>query len=68
MSRRVQGVGVIAIEPSSRRCSACGHVKECRPYGKDGAQICFPCATATPASKAEAERQMHVRLFGEGTS
>ena len=39
---------------------------ECRPYGKDGAQVCYGCAMATPEAKAEAERQMGLRLFGKG--
>jgi hypothetical protein len=54
MSFRVAGVPVIAVE-RDRRCTACGKVDECRPYGKDGAQVCFGCAMATPESKAEAE-------------
>ena len=65
MSGRIAGVPVIAVEPD-RRCTACGKVDECRPYGKGGAQVCFDCAMATPESKAEAERQMGMRLFGEG--
>ena len=62
---RGAGVPVIAVEPD-RRCTACGKVDECRPYGKGGAQVCFDCAMATPESKAEAERQMGgvVPLYG----
>ena len=65
MSGRIAGVPVIAVEPD-RRCTACGKVDECRPYGKGGAQVCFDCAMATPESKAEAERQMGgvVPLYG----
>ena len=65
MSGRVAGVPVICVE-QDRRCTSCRKVDECRPYGKDGAQVCFACAMATPESKAEAERQMSMRLFGEG--
>ena len=65
MSRRIAGIPVIEVEPA-RRCTLCREVKECRPYGKDGAQVCFKCAMATPESTAEAERQMGARLFGEG--
>lgn len=25
-------------------CSDCGEDKDCRPYGKGGAMVCFPCA------------------------
>jgi hypothetical protein len=30
-----------------------------RPYGPDGALVCFDCAMATPERKAEADRRMH---------
>lgn len=64
MSGRIAGVTIISPEPD-RRCTSCKKVDECRPYGKNGAQICYACAMATPESKAEAERQMGMRLFGE---
>jgi len=67
MSGRVAGAVVICPEPP-RECTTCGQTRECRPYGKDGAQVCHPCAMATPESKAEAERQMAMRLFGEGSA
>jgi len=63
MSKRVRGIAVIAVEPP-RKCSECGRHEECRPYGKNGAQICFECMMKTPESKAEAGRQMKRRLFG----
>jgi len=25
-------------------CSECGKDKDCRPYGKGGSMVCFPCA------------------------
>jgi hypothetical protein len=46
----------------SRNCTICLKVVECRPYGKNGAQVCFDCAMATPQSKAEAERQCEYAL------
>jgi hypothetical protein len=58
---------VIAVEPE-QRCTSCEQLKECRPYGKGGAQVCFTCAVLTPESRAEAERQMRARLFGEGSA
>ena len=64
MSRRVGGGVIIQLE-SPRKCSYCGEVAECRPYGKGGADICHPCARSTPERWAEAERQMRVRLFGD---
>ena len=65
MSRRVNGVVVIEVEPS-QRCTVCRKVSECRPYGKNGAEVCFKCATASPEAEEEAKRQMGLRLFGEG--
>jgi hypothetical protein len=63
MTRRVGSV--LVSEPEKpRRCSACGALRECRPYGKDGADICHPCATATPESRAEMKRQFDKRLDG----
>jgi len=63
VSRRVRGMTIIEVE-DPRRCTECGRAKELRPYGKNGAQVCFKCAMATPESKAEAERQMSMRLLG----
>ena len=38
-----QGAHLIAVsEPSA--CAECGESKELRPYGKDGAWVCFDCA------------------------
>lgn len=33
-----------------------------RPYGKNGAWICYDCAMATPESQAEAKRQFMARM------
>ena len=59
-SKVVGGVPFIEVE-APRRCTECCKVVECRPYGKNGAQVCFKCAMATPETKAEAERQMGMR-------
>lgn len=61
MSGRVGDVAVIAAE-AERKCTVCMMAKECRPYGKNGAQVCFDCAMATPEAKAEAERQCQIHL------
>lgn len=37
-----------------QECEYCGEVKELRPYGKNGANICFKCAMQ---DEAEAKRQ-----------
>lgn len=44
------------------KCTVCKLSDDVRPYGNDGADICFKCAMATPESKAEAERQLDKRL------
>lgn len=43
-------------------CEGCKKLDELRPYGKDGARICFACAQATPASRAIAEAAMHAKF------
>ena len=64
MSRRVNNIAIIETE-EPQTCTGCGALKECRPYGKNGAQVCYACAMATPESQAEADKQMAIRLFGE---
>lgn len=54
---------VIHVEPEpDRKCSMCGKVAECRPYGPDGADICFECGEKIPET---VEKQMGHRLFGD---
>ncbi len=36
-----------------------------RPYGPNGEDICFACATATPADHAAARTKLHERLARE---
>ena len=50
-----KGVVVIYEEPP-QKCEFCGKIKETRPYGKDGKEICFDCAMTTPEAKEQAER------------
>lgn len=40
--------------------------REMRPYGPDGAWVCFPCAFATPERKAETEQNYGAQLMGSG--
>lgn len=36
--------GVIDIRPEDdRECELCGTIAECRPYGPNNEQICYPC-------------------------
>jgi hypothetical protein len=67
MTERI-GDAVIIYPEDPIKCSECGEIKECRPYGEGGAQICYPCATATPQKKAETQRRMHERLYGKRTA
>ncbi len=60
----MSGRGFIA-EELPQVCEICGVVDECRPYGPNDEQICINCATATPESKAVAERKMAAYIFGE---
>lgn len=57
---------VRVIQPTApQTCSTCKQEKECRPFGKDGASICFQCAMATPESQAETEKQLTHRMGGK---
>jgi hypothetical protein len=42
-------------------CTACGREAELRPYGKDGAAVCFECAMK---DEAETERQLGKLIEG----
>lgn len=53
------------------RCSVCNFEKrwaDLRPYGKDGAPICFPCMKADQAREKEAERQFQKMLDAPGAT
>lgn len=40
---------ILLIAPEKPRiCSDCGKPSECRPYGKNGADICYDCAMKDP--------------------
>ena len=47
-------------------CETCGSEKECRPYGANGAMICFQCAFATPEAKARTESNYAMQLDAAG--
>ncbi len=47
---------VILVEVDGKgKCEYCGKVAELRPYGKDGAKICFECGMK---NREETERNM----------
>lgn len=57
----MSGKGFIAPE-TDRKCEECGAKTECRPYGKNGQQICFDCGMKDEKTTA---RQMRRYLLGE---
>ena len=62
--RAEDGTVMIAVEPP-RKCSACRRERECRPYGKGGADVCFECAMATEESRSEADRQFRSQVLDD---
>lgn len=47
MTKRVGNV--VILEPEKpQQCDECGEVKELRPYGRDGAHICYECGQKNP--------------------
>lgn len=61
MTARIGAVVVIARE-DAQKCELCQCIAETRPYGKDGARICFDCAME---DEKTAVREMRKRLFGD---
>lgn len=48
---------------SARQCIHCGSSDtELRPYGPDGADVCFACAMQSPEREAETRRQFALQL------
>lgn len=44
------------------RCPHCDQESELRPYGPNRSWICFPCAMATPETRAETDRNFVAML------
>ena len=59
----MSGRGFIAEEVATV-CEMCGKIDECRPYGPNGEQICFECAT-TKCDPVQVEKRMQQYIFGE---
>jgi hypothetical protein len=51
MTFKIGNVTVISAENESK-CEDCGRVDELRPYGKNGANVCFDCAMKDEANAA----------------
>lgn len=56
----MSGPGFIAAE-APQKCELCGAVAECRPYGPNGEQVCFPCGMK---DEAAARERMNEHVFG----
>jgi hypothetical protein len=61
MTRRIGNVVIIEVE-QPQQCDYCGAIGELRPYGRDGAKICFPCSRL-PENVDVAKAAM-AKLFG----
>ena len=55
MSKK-QGNKFVVQEQKPQECEYCGKIAELRPYGKNGANICFKCAME---DEKEAEKQFN---------
>lgn len=56
---------------SESRCCVCDEQdgagdRETRPYGPNGADICFGCANATPDAQKQAQQQFSTKLSAAG--
>jgi hypothetical protein len=61
MSVYINGVIIIEGEPEMI-CHECGKIAETRPYGHNGAEICFECAEKIPDIVTH---NINIKLFGE---
>jgi hypothetical protein len=59
----MSGLGIIEQQPVEV-CEMCGAVDECRPYGPNGENICFTCAT-TKCDIEQVEKRMAQHIFGD---
>lgn len=62
MTKRIGDQVIITDEPM-KPCKLCGKMKECRPYGPQGEEVCFDCAKKDPAAMRRGVRKM---MLGEG--
>jgi hypothetical protein len=60
MSKK-QGKKFVISEQKPQECEYCGKIAELRPYGKNGANICFKCAME---DEQEAKKQFGKKLNG----
>lgn len=69
MSKRAGNKFYISGEPDGR-CEYCGKIDELRPYGENGARICYECGMKNRAKTEEmfAKITSGVKLFIVGDS
>lgn len=54
-----KGNKFVIEQQAPQGCEYCSEIKELRPYGKNGANICFQCAMK---DESEAKKQFSKRL------
>jgi len=59
MTQRIGDVVIIEDE-EDKKCELCGEIRDCRPAGPNGEQVCFECAN----KDKEALQKYADRLFG----
>jgi len=64
MDLKMDGLNVIGhpVEAVPAKCEDCGVLDELRPYGKNGANVCFDCAMK---DEANATAMFRKRLDGD---
>ena len=63
MTEIINGICVLK-EEKPQQCDYCGEIAELRPYGKNGACICFKCGTK-PENKETTETMFMKFLKGK---
>lgn len=57
MTKRI-GDTLFIYEENPQQCDLCGKIAELRPYGPNGACVCFECAMKTPEVAVTAFRKL----------
>ena len=60
MSKRVENKFYISVEKDGK-CEYCGKIAELRPYGENGARICYECGMK---NRAKTEEMVEKELEG----
>jgi len=62
MTSRIKDGPLVISAENSAKCEDCGAIDELRPYGKNGANVCFECAMK---DEANAKAMFARRLAGD---